>query len=295
MAIDTRGDKFTFNGKPIKLAGDHTWNTVQRIGGRRVSIDRITGNFTRLWTIETKRANFSETQWGSNSPGPLKIQDVPWRKDGSLNSSYYKSLRRTLRQAEERDLITGVVLFEGSITGNIDGAWDHHPFNGLGPKSASEVHTEGRWNKWQREHVRRVANIVNDFPGAMAEVGNELHRSSTKWFQGAVVRWWRKFSKKPIGVSYATGMKPSRGRSQNWLTKQGADWIAPAGAEPIKGFKGPQVFDTDHTSPLRSNVGALRSAWEDGRPLWLMNGFEGNVLRNTNSLRPDLDFIRSIL
>jgi hypothetical protein len=295
MSIRVRGRYFYLNGRRLRLAGDHTWNTVQRIAGEKVSIDRITGNFTRLWTIETRGANFGDSSWGSNTKGVARVSDVPWKKDGSLNWDYYKSLRNVVRRADKRDIVTGVVLFEGSMPEHFPGAWENHAFNGLGPKSADKVHTKGKWNKFQKAHVEKVAEVLKPFDNVIVEVGNELHRNSTNWFQRAVVRWWRRVSNQPIGVSYATGMKPSRGRSQNWLTRQGADWIAPAGSEPIRGFNGPQVFDTDHTSPLRSNLSALQSAYNDGRPIWLMNGFDGTVLRNTNSLRPDLNFINDIV
>jgi len=297
--IKIKGSNFYIDGKKTQLAGNHTWNTVQRVGGERIGMDKITGNFTRLWTLESRQVNFGDSTWGSNSRGTVRVNDVPWNKDGSLNDSYYQALEGAVKSAQKRGIVVSVVLFEGSIptnfTGSNNAAWKSHSFNGLGPRDPSEVHTKGRWNKYQKSHVERVVRTLQKYNNVVYEVGNELHRNSVRWFQPAVVRWVNQLTDKPVGVSYAQGMKPSRGRSQNWMTRVDADWIAPSGSTRLRGFRGPQVFDTDHTSPLRSNVPALQSAWNDGSSLLLMDGFNGTILRNQNSLRPDLNFINDVL
>jgi hypothetical protein len=297
--VTIRGDNFYINGKKTQLAGNHTWNNVQRIAGERIGMDRVTGNFTRLWTFETRRVNLSDSPWGSNTKGVARISNVPWNDDGSLNDAYYKALERTVRAADNRGITVGVVLFEGTLATYFKGSdyasWKNHPFNGLGPKDAYHVHTKGRWNKFQRAHVKRVTQTLEKYDNVIYEVGNELPRNSIGWFQQKVIKWVKKFTDKPVGASYAQGMKPSRGRTQEWLTKVDADWIAPSGPNKIPGFKGPQILDTDHSRPLYSNLGDLRNAWDDGRSLWVMDGFNGTILRNQNSLRPDLNFIRDII
>jgi hypothetical protein len=75
----------------------------------------------------------------------------------------------------------------------------------------------------------------------------------------------------------------------------GADWIAPGGPAKVLGFTGPQVLDTDHSWALRSNVPGLQAAARAGRPIWLMDGMRGTMLRNINPLQPDRDFISSLL
>jgi len=294
MAITTKGKNFYKDGKKICLAGDHTWNTVHSIAGEKIGLDKITGNFTRLWTLETKGAEFATSRWGSETSGVAKISNLPWKKDGSLNKTYYKVLEKTVRTAEKKDMITGVVLFEGTFPYFPKG-WDNHIFNGLGPSSHEYVHTKGPWNKFQRAHVKEVIETLEPYDNVIYEVGNELHRNSISWFQGKVVEWIKKWTNKPVGVSYATGMKPSLGRSQDWLLNQNADWIAPAGLAKVPGFSGPQVFDTDHSWPLYGNVSGLGAAWSAGRPLWVMNGFNGTMLKNQNSLSSDLAFIRNII
>jgi hypothetical protein len=297
--VTVRGNHFYIDGKKARLAGNHTWNTVHKIAGERISLDQITGNFTRLWTFETRRVNLSNSSWGSNTPGVAKINSIPWKDDGSLNRKYYRNLKKVVAEADSKGITVGVVLFEGTLAtyfrGSNYASWENHPFNGLGPKDAYHVHTKGRWNKFQKAHVERVTKILEEYDNVIYEVGNELPRKSIKWFQQKVIKWVKQFTDKPVGASYAQGMKPSRGRTQEWLTKIDADWIAPAGPNRIKGFKGPQIFDTDHSRPLYSNLGSLKNAWNDGRSLWLMDGFNGTVLNNQQNLTPDRNFINNII
>jgi hypothetical protein len=275
-------------------AGSHTWDTVQPFNEKTTGLNKLVGNFTRLWTIETRGFVADGSKWGSNTSGLIQVQAVPWKKDGSLNHEYYKRLRGVVRRAEAMDILTGVVLFDHAFQGFFERGWENHALNGLGPSSAEFVHTKGAWNKYQRLHVKAVARTIEPYQ-AIAEVGNELHRNSVNWFQGKVIKWWRKFSDKPIGVSYASGMKASSGRSQGWIARTGADWAAPAGGERIPGFRGGYVFDTDHASPLRSNVAGLKAAWSRGDALWLMDGLTGRILKNIDDLDPDRSFLDSVL
>lgn len=299
MKVGVRGDEFIdlLTGRPLKLAGSHTWNNVQPVNGRTVPLRTVTGNFTRLWTIETKTANFGNSIWGSNTPGVQRIKDGPYKKTGELNKKYYERLEKVVKKAEERDIVTGVVLFEHSITAYFSEGWEGHPFNGLGPSGPSEVHTKGRWNTYQREHVKRVTEMLEPYGNVIYEVGNELHRNSTGWFQGQVVKWVKKFTDKPVGASYASAVY----RDQSWLRRTKADFVVPGngsragGVRKIQGFRGPQILDTDHAWALSSNVDGLRLAWSQNRPLWLMDGLSGSILRNQQSLAPDKSFIESIL
>lgn len=299
MDISIKGDQFidSITGKTLKLAGSHTWNNIQSIGGKTVSLNRIVGNFTRLWTIETKGAVLEQSTWGSNTSGLVKVDNVPWKKDGSLNNKYYDALETVVRKAEKKDIVTGVLLFEHAFQAYFPQGWNNHPFNGLGPTDPSEVHTKGPWNEYQRAHVKRVIETLEPYGNVIYEVGNELHRNSTSWFQKQVVKWVKKFTDKPVGVSYASAVY----RDQSWLKRTGADWIVPGngtragGVNKLPGFKGPQVLDTDHGWALNSNVNGLRTAWSQGRPLWLMDGFDGSVLKNQASLVPDRNYIDSLV
>ena len=280
-------------------AGNHTWNTVQPFNGRTTKLDRLTGNFTRLWTVETRGAVLEDSAWGSNSRGLVRIGAVPWKEDGSLNPRYYRRLRRVVAAAEKRDIVTGVVFFDNAFTAFFPRGWEHHPFNGLGPKNPSQVHTKGRWNRMQRAHVEQTIKTLEPFDNVVYEVGNELHRNSAPWFQRQVVRWAKRLTDKLVGVSYAVGLY--RPRQQAWKTEVGADFIVPnnsfraGGVRKLKSFGGPQLLDTDHAWALQSNVNGLKQAWGQGRSLWLMDGLDGDILKNRDNLALDRAFISSIV
>jgi hypothetical protein len=297
--VTIKRNNFYVDGEREQLAGNHTWNTVQSINGELIGMNKITGNFTRLWTLETRAVNFEESPWGSNTPGIVRIGNSPWKKDGSLNGRYYKALENVVKEADERGITVGVCLFEGSLSAYFRGSdyisWRAHPFNGLGPADAYSIHTKGPWNEYQRAHVKRVTETLEKYDNVMYEVGNELPRDSIKWFQGKVIEWVKSFTDKPVGASYAQRMKPSAGRTQDWLTNIDADWIAPSGPTKLSGFKGPQILDTDHAWPLWSNVAGLQNAWDDGRSVWVMDGFKGTMLRNQESLQPDRNWINSVV
>lgn len=294
--IDTNKRDFLVNGNPYRLAGNHTWNTVQSIAGEVVSLNRLTGNFTRLWTVETRGFYLDNMFYGSNTRGFAKVGNVPWKNDGSLNRKYYDRLESVVKKARKIDMVTGVVLFDHAFNAYFRGGWDNHPFNGLGPKSAQDIHTRGPWNKYQRAHVKKVVKTLEPYNNVIYEVGNELSKNSVPWFQKKVISWVKKWTDKPVGASYAVGVYSD----QSWLTRIGADWIAPSnssragGVNKISGFKGPQVLDTDHAWALQSNVSGLRRAWEQGRNLWIMDGLDGHVLRNKSSLKRDLDFVTGL-
>lgn len=291
--ITVKGDRFLVNGKACTLAGNHTWDVGQPVAGNRTPIDRLTGNFTRLWTIETKAFVNSRPPFAGADPGLIRVKGGPWKKDLSLNPRFYRRMERAVAKADRRDMVTGVVLFEGSLPDLFPRAWEFHPFRGKGPKTHHDVHTRGPWNQHQKAHIKRMVRTLEGYDNVIYEVGNELSKSSTGWFQCWVVKQLRKLTDAPVGVSYARGVSPSSG--QQWMRRTGADWLAPGGPAPVAGFRGPQVLDTDHSWALRSNVPGLQAAARANRPIWLMDGFRGSMLRNIDNLQPDRDFISSLL
>lgn len=297
MSVTIKGSNFYVDGVKTQLAGNHTWNVVQAFNGKRVSLDSITGNFTRLWTVETRGMRLDNKFYGSNTTGVAKVDVVPWKKTGELNQKFYDRLETVVKRADKRDIVTGVVLFDHAFNAYKDFGWENHPFNGLGPKSEYEIHTIGPWNQYQRAHVKKVVETLEPYDNVIYEVGNELYKNSISKFQAKVIKWVKKFTDKPVGASYAAGVYVN----QSWLTRVGADFIVPTqgaragGVRKIAGFKGPQLLDTDHGWALTSNVAGLRTAWDQGRSIWLMDGFNGDVLRNRDNLQPDRNFINSVL
>lgn len=293
--LKAKKDGFYLGKTRLKLAGNHTWNTVQPFNGKTTPLDSLTGNFTRLWTVETRGMVLQNSFYGSNSSGLVKVGLVPWKNDGSLNKKYYKQLEKVVSKADTLDIITGIVFFDNAFTSYFPQGWENHPFKNLGVSDPSLVHTKGPWNKYQRAHVKKTIQTLQDYDNVIFEIGNELHRNSVPWFQNKAVKWAKKFTDKPVGVSYASRVKPSAGRTQDWIARTNADWAAPAGGQRIPNFKGHYVFDTDHASALTSNVAGLRSAWNRQDSLWLMDGLSGDILRNRSTLQPDRNYLNSVL
>lgn len=297
--IKVKKSDFIIDGNPYRLAGNHTWNTVQPIGGEVISLNRLSGNFTRLWTVETEGMVLQNSFYGTNSSGLVKVDDLPWKKDGSLNQGYYDRLEKVVKKAQRKDIVTGVVLFDHAFNAYFPQGWENHPFSKLpnGPESVEYIHTKGPWNKYQRAHVKKVVKTLEPYNNVIYEVGNELHRNSISWFQKKVISWVKKWTDKPVGASYAVGVY----QDQSWMTRVNADFIVPTsgaragGVKKIPGFKGPQLLDTDHGWALTSNVNGLKTAWDQGRNIWLMDGFNGTVLKNRDNLQPDRDFITGVV
>lgn len=305
--IGIKGNGFTWNNRPVRLAGSDTWNLVQRIEGERIGLKELAlpepsknvRPFTRLWTIETKGFVGENSQWGSNTRGLINVQDGPFNRDGSLNQGYYHALERVVKRAEKRDIVTGVVMHEGSIPDIFPGGWEHHPFNGLGPTSHDRVHAKGPWNKIQQRHIEKVVKTLEPYDNVMYEVGNELMATSTGWFQKWVVALVKRLTNKPVGVSYARGIRPSKGRQETWMLSTGADWAAPQGssiAQPggVPGFRGPQMLHTDHAWPLVPNLAGMKSAWNRGFDVLLMDGKKGTVLLNQGSMAADRAWVADL-
>ncbi len=278
-------------------AGNHTWDVVATFDGRNTRLDQLTGNATRLWTVETRGAVFQGSAWGSNSQGLVRIGNVPWRQDGDLNGKFYKRLEEVVKRAEKRDVLTAVVLFDGAFPSYFPQGWENHPLNGLGPKGHEYIHSRGPWNVYQRDHVKRVVKTLEPYGNVVYEVGNELHRNSvSSGFHEMVVRWVKRWSDKPVGVSYARGLY----QDQSWMTRVGADWIVPnvspraGGVRKVSDFRGPQVLDTDHGWALRSNVAGLKRGHSLGMPVLLMDGMDGYILRNQGSLSLDRAWINQV-
>jgi len=300
--IKIRNDQFRYRGENLRLAGSHTWDTVQSFGGRLRPLRQLVGNFTRLWSVEVPRVTLDGPQPWSTGRDAI-VSPMPWRRvDGKfdlekLNPAYFDRWEQVVKSTRRQGKVAGVVLFDGAFN-RFFGAdeWARHPLNpsnnaqGVGPSAVNLVHSRGPWNRYQKRVVRELVRRLEPFDNVIYEIANEPDRSSvTTGWQRKFVSFVQKLTDKPVGVSYVTRT------SDEWMKRSGADWFAPAslGAN-ISGLDGPVVADTDHASPLRSNVDGITGAFRNGQPVWLMDGLEGSVLRNVTSLQADRDFITGV-
>jgi hypothetical protein len=302
--ITTNQKDFIINNKPVRLAGNHTWNTVQAFNNNTASLKQIVGNFTRLWAIEPQKVDTTfAPQWRVENGSVFNISPTLFKRNNGkydltrVNKNYLVRLEKVVKRAEKRDIVTGVVLFDGAWNRFFGPtSWNTHPFNPknniqqIGPSNVQLVHSKGEWNVYQKNYVREVIKTLEPYKNVIFEIGNELDRSSIKW-QKQKVKFIDKLTEKPVGVSYVT-------RTPNtWMETSRADFFVPS--SDSKGgsinVRGPIIFDTDHGWPLRSNVSGLSYYWNQGRNLWLMDGMNEGILRNIDDLQPDRNFINGVL
>lgn len=306
-AVSVFKNDFIVNGSRARLAGSHTWNTVQSFNGVAENLDNITGNFTRLWAIEPGRVNTSSSQWRVGGGRTFNISPSIYAKteDGKydlskINPVYLRRLKSVVRGAQDRSIVVQVVLFDGAWNRYFGKtSWNSHPFNpknniqNVGPSSANGIHSRGNWNIYQRNYVKTIINRLSQYKNVIYEIGNELHRSSIPW-QNRMVDYINGITDVPVGVSYVT-------RTPNdWMGSTNADYIvpnAPRGTSATRnyGFRGPRIFDSDHGWALGSNVAGLKSHWSAGSDLLVMyGGGKSGILRNLDNLSPDLSYIDSL-
>ena len=291
MQVGVKNGQFVdeLTGETLDLKGSYTFNQVQEFDKQSEDTERLEGNFSRLFMSETKGARLDLSRWGSNAEGLSTIKATPWKADGkgTLNDRYYEQLTAAVDAAADADTVTGVMLFDGAFTRFFEDGWDNHPLNGVkGLDDPTDVHEKGRHNQFQRAHVKRMVQTLEDHGNVVFEVANEINGSGGVEWTKKVLKWIRKWSDKPAGVSYITKT------DNDWMTDSGADFIAPGGSEMLDGYApGVTIYDTDHVHPLRSNVAGLESAADAGRPIWMLDGLDGDVLRNQNSLEADRQFI----
>lgn len=287
---------FEINNKPLVLGGDHTWNNVVSMGGQLAPLG--SGNFERLWTYEASKVN---TDFGArwDTDKILDASPIPWARRKrkfdleEVNPAYLKRLESRVKRALRQGKVAAVNLFEGSL---VSRSWEWHAFNPknnrqkAGPDNHYEVHTKGPWNKYQLRYVRTVINRLEKYNNVIYEVGNEPQgrAASIEWSK-MIIKKVNSWTKKPIGATHVPHT------SYTWMLDSGADWISPVVSPYTRpSFRGPVVFDTDHSWPLRSNVTGLRAAINSGMIPWIMDSHNNYVLVGP-SQKADKDIITGLI
>lgn len=298
--IEIKRKRFFVGGKRVRLAGSHTWNTVQSVGGEQIPIKRLKGNFTRLWVIEPSVINVSSGKYPSRSTGRLRVNPTIYEKIGKkfdlnkVNTAYLDRLEETIKEARDRGMVTAVMLFDGAFNRffGSDG-WNFHPFNpknniqNVGPTIVQEIHTTNKeFFKFHKGFVRSVVERLEKYDNVIFEVGNEMDRKSIP-FQKEIVSLVKRITSKPVGVSYVTRT------DDNWMLSSGADWITPNWRSNLT-FSGPTVLDSDHGWALRCDKASLSKAYNDKKDLLLMDGITGTILKNYENMRPCRAFIKNV-
>jgi len=256
------------------------------------------GNFERLWTYEASKVN---TNFGApwDTDKILDAGPIPWSQKRNkfnleeVNTDYLNRLESRVRAALKQGKVVAVNFFEGSL---VSKSWEWHSFDPknniqkAGPKYSNLVHTKGPWNKYQLMYVKAVIQRLEKYNNVVYEVGNEPQgrTASIEWSK-MIIDKVNSWTKKPIGASHISRIP------YTWMLSSGADWISPSTSPYNRpNFRGPVVFDTDHSSPLRTNVSGLKAAINNDMIPWVMDSYNNYVLKGPN-LSADKDVITGLI
>lgn len=295
--ITTEGQWFELNDRRLTgLAGSHTWNNVQSMGGVLAPLG--TGNIVRLWASEADTLNTNYgLRWDSDKIIP--IGPIPWARNdkgkydlSTIQPAFLHRLSQRVRAAARNGQIAIVNLFEGSLFSK---SWQWHAFNPanntqrIGPRSIEAVHTPGPWNKMQWRYAKTVVQALAREPNVIWETGNELQgRSKSVTFSNRLIERLNAWTNQPVGASHIHNV------DWQWMKSSGADWFSPATSPSFRPpLPGPVVWDSDHATPGRSNAGLYAEALRSGMVPLLMDSWRNSVL-NFPSMDSDRDAITGL-
>lgn len=311
------------SGKAIYLTGSHTWTNFQDIGAYPPStfdywayldfLQTYNHNFIRLWR--------GENAWEQGvvrlpSPyfrtGPGNASDGKPKFDLSqFNQAYFDRLRERVRDAGDRGIYVGIMLFKSDI-----GEWEGHPFhvnnniNGIngdhnGDGQGWELHTLRipEITDLQKAYVRKVIDTVNDLDNVLYEIVNEAQATpeNTSW-QYELIHYIKQIEadkpkQHPVGMTAQLYPQTDFG-SYNNLLNSPADWISPPGtrnwAEEPPEADGSKVIiaDVDHIWPsapqhgwiwkvfVRGSQPILMDFYAHGTPTWISGSEQESMRKN---------------
>jgi hypothetical protein len=293
------------SGRAVWLAGSHTWANFQERGvaGQTPDfdyeryLDFMTDhghNFMRLWRWE-------QAQWMQfvSADTPIRYAPMAYLRTGpgtaldgkpkfdlsQFNPDYFARLRARVVAAGERDIVVGVMMFQGfsveqkgtqGVDPNMGNAWLGHPYHGRNNingidgdinrnREGEETHTlaDSRVTALQEAYVREVIDTLNDLDNVLWEISNESHTDSIAWHNHMIDFIKRYEADKPkqhlVGMTGSPITNPPLFASPaHWISPRGMDYLNDPPDE--KGRK-IVIVDTDHIRP-----------W-DSDPQWVWRNF----------------------
>jgi hypothetical protein len=291
-------------GKPVYLTGSHTWLNLQDgafgdhaapfdYGGFLQFLKDYNHNFFRLWAWEGPA-------WVLPSSSVVQLDPLPFERTGPglaldgkpkfdvtrLNPAYFARLRQRVQAAQQEDLYTAVMLFQGFSVARKsrqrkETPWRWHPLhrdnnvNGLdgdadGDGEGYEVHTlaDPQITRVQEAYVRAVVRAVGDCDNVLYEISNESHGASKEW-QYHFIRFLHGLEQMtprqhPVLMSFTWDGLPGEGTDRD-LFESPAEAVAPVGdagrrartyrdAPPAANGTKVVIPDTDHLWGIGGDV-----------------------------------------
>ncbi len=314
-------------GDAIYLTGSHTWNNLVEMKSADSQPDfdyiayvkwmkKSNFNFMRLWAWEL--LNWETGRNPINNPQNLTVYPHRWARTGpgnaidgkpkfdvtKFNEVYFKRLIERIEMAGEYGIYVSIMLFEGWGIQFAPKAYENHPFhpanniNGIvgdvdGDGKGLEIQSLANSDVTaiQKEYVKRVINLVNEFDNVLYEISNESPGLSTDW-QYEMVNFIKEYEQNlpkqhPVGMTF----QQKGGNNQN-LFDSPADWISPnkeggyRDNPPIGDGRKIIISDTDHLWGLGGNESWVWKSFFRGLNPILMDTDDGKVLA-PKSLDPD--------
>jgi len=265
-------------GKPIFLAGTHTWHNIQDSGLPPVPafdwnaflrlLISHNHNFTRLWTWEqsalapwtAERILFQPSIYQRTGPG--LAQDGGLKFDlTKFNPAYFDRLRQRTDECRLNGIYAMVMLFQGFSVKrrrHCGDPWPAHPLNKANNINGLDGDRDGDHaydlalpdvRRANEDYMRKVVDTVGKFDNVMYEVINEGGNQDWDWW---VVDTMHRIGKEQ-GLNCLTGLTGAGNETEEQMMASPADFIASGGRGGINKVDPPawpgkkvNILDTDH-------------------------------------------------
>lgn len=327
--------------RAVYLTGSHSWHNLQDGGTTdppaTFNYDEFlkflveqNHNFFRLWAWESDR----ESAWDKQR---LWVRPLPYLRTGSgealdgkprfdlnrFDPEYFQRLHARVKQAQERGLYVGVMLFQGfSVAKKSPRAqgnpWPGHPFhrdnniNGIDGDpnddgQGYEVHTleVPAITALQEAYVRKVIETVGQFDNVIYEISNESHGGSTAW-QYRLIALIKEIERQrakqhPVWMSFQYDGNIGAGVNRTLFDSQ-AEVISPQHvSDSVEAYKtappvaeGSKVIllDTDHLWGIGGDAGWVWKAFTRGMNPIFMDPYMKGSPEGKPRLDPKWDGVR---
>lgn len=254
------------DGRPVFLAGLHTWNNLQDMGPSNppaaLDVDRYLAmlvdhdhNFTRLW-MWPMMGTWNDQDWVSPFPwqrtGPGLAADGKPRFDLTrFDESFFARLRDRVTRAAALGIYVSVMLFD-SWSANVynSAPRERHCFaggnniNGIDILPSADTDYLRAWCtlddpavlRLQEAYVRRLVETVNDCDNVLYEISNEAGKVSHSW-QEHLTAYIREVEA-GLPCQHPLGQTGGMGTYNRCMFASTADYVAPDGNATDGGGRG---------------------------------------------------------